>query len=148
MSRRTSSRRDFSKKAKIKFPFGLIFKIGFFVFIAGVLAGLSFFIYITKDLPRPEEFTERQVIESTRIYDRTGTVLLYEIYGEEKRTIVPLNEISENLKNAMLSTEDVDFYKHHGIDLKSIARAIMVDLKIQRRAQGASTISQQLIRSA
>jgi penicillin-binding protein 1A len=56
------------------------------------------FLYYAKDLPRPEIFVEREIPQSTKIYDRTGKVLLYEIYGEEKRTYVPLSQIPKHLK--------------------------------------------------
>jgi len=103
---------------------------------------------ITKDFPRPENLSEHQIFQSTKIYDRTGTVLLYELYGEEKRTIVPLDTISKNLIDAVIATEDADFYNHHGIDFKSIVRAVLTDLRLGAPLQGASTISQQLIRSS
>lgn len=113
----------------------------FFVFTA------SIFIYYAKDFPRPEKFTERQLAQSTKIYDRTGDTLLYEIYGEEKRTFVPLDIIPDYLKEAVIATEDANFYRHFGVDPKGIIRAILVDLKIGRATYGGSTIPQQLIRS-
>lgn len=130
-----------SKKSKI-------FLILTTAFLTALLGVIFIFVMITKDFPRPEDLTEHQVYQSTKIYDRTGTVLLYELYGEEKRTVVPLPSVSKNLVNAILSTEDADFYKHHGVSVKGIARAILTDLKIGSLAQGASTISQQLIRSS
>lgn len=128
---------------------------GFFVFLKWLFFGLLIltigclflFFYYTKDLPRPEKFTERQMFQSTKIFDRSGKILLYEIYDEEKRTWVSLTDIPDSLKKAILAAEDADFYKHHGIDLKSIIRAILIDLKIKQFTFGASTISQQLIRS-
>lgn len=105
------------------------------------------FIYYAKDLPRPEVFTEREQIMPTRIYDRTGEVLLRTIYGEEKRQIVSLDKIPDHLINAVLATEDANFYKHKGIDPKAIVRAILIDLRLKKAVQGASTISQQLMRS-
>ncbi|MFH1820580.1 MAG: hypothetical protein ABH805_01580, partial [Candidatus Nealsonbacteria bacterium] len=54
-------------------------------FLASLLIGLLLFIYYAKDLPRPELFTERPFIQPTKIYDRTGEILLYQIYDEEKR---------------------------------------------------------------
>jgi len=105
------------------------------------------FFYYAKDLPRPEVFTERQIIQSTKIYDRTGQILLYEVYGEEKRTWVPLKNIPEYLKQAVISAEDSNFYHHFGVDLKGILRAILEDLKIGKPTYGGSTIPQQLIRS-
>ncbi|HHE76798.1 MAG TPA: PBP1A family penicillin-binding protein [Candidatus Parcubacteria bacterium] len=86
-------------------------------------------------------------VQSTKIYDRTGKVLLYEIYGEERREIVPLDEIADYLKEAVIATEDANFYKHHGVDFDGIFRAIKLDLKLGRPTYGGSTISQQLIRS-
>jgi len=105
------------------------------------------FIFFAKDLPRPEKFTERQFIQSTKIYDRTGEVLLYEIYGEEKRTIVPLGEIPKYLQEAVIATEDADFYHHFGVDFRGIMRSVLINFRIMEPVYGGSTIPQQLIRS-
>ena len=72
---------------------------------------------------------------------------MYEIYGEEKRTVVPLEAIPENLKQAVIITEDVNFYQHFGIDLKGILRSALINLKLMKPTYGGSTIPQQLIRS-
>jgi 1A family penicillin-binding protein len=112
-----------------------------------IFSFLSLFIYYAKDLPRPEKFIERELFESTRIYDRSGQVLLYEIYGEEKRDWVSLEEIPEYLKQAVIATEDANFYQHSGIDLKGIINAALANLKIMKPTYGGSTIPQQLIRS-
>ena len=112
------------------------------------LASLAIFIVYAKDLPRPEKFTEKQSIQSTKIYDRTGTIVLYEIYGEEKRTVVPLEQMSDYLKEAVIAAEDKNFYSHFGIDLEGIARSILINLRIKKTTYGGSTIPQQLIRSA
>lgn len=106
------------------------------------------FAYYAITLPRPENFTEKQVFLPTKIYDRTGGVLLYEIYGEEKRTVVPLDAIPDNVKHAIIATEDANFYQHFGLDPRGLLRAILANLKLREPAQGASTISQQLIRSS
>ncbi|MGA2418423.1 MAG: PBP1A family penicillin-binding protein [Candidatus Staskawiczbacteria bacterium] len=118
-----------------------------FLFLGGCLLLLLLFIYYTWDLPQPEKFTETPFIQSTKIYDRTGKVLLYDIYGEEKREIVSFDKISDNLKHAVLASEDARFYQHGGIDFEGILRAILVDFKFQSASQGGSTITQQLIRS-
>lgn len=128
--------------------FGLFLRITFLLFFVFLLSCGFVFILVAKDLPRPEKFTEHQVFQSTKIYDRTGKVLLYELYGEEKRTIVPLSVVPKYLINAILAAEDANFYKHKGVDPKAIVRAILIDLKIGSPLQGASTISQQLIRSS
>jgi len=132
------------KRNKEKNSFFLKFFTLCFFFISCSL--LVFFYYI-KDFPRPEIFNERQLAQSTKIYDREGQVLLYEIYGEEKRTWVSLIFIPEYLKEAVIAAEDASFYNHFGVDLKGIARAIIVDLKLGQPIYGGSTIPQQLIRS-
>ncbi|KKP93817.1 MAG: Penicillin-binding protein, 1A family [Parcubacteria group bacterium GW2011_GWA1_36_12] len=106
------------------------------------------FVYYAKDLPRPEKFTERPFTESTKIYDKTGEVLLYEMYGEEKREIIPIDRVPENVIKAVLAAEDINFYKHAGVDFKGVTRAILTNLRLLSPTQGASTISQQLIRSS
>lgn len=146
MFRRKHYRKVYTQSPRKKRLF-LILKFLGFLFLSFVFAVFILFIFYAKDLPRPEKFTERQFIESTKIYDRSGEVLLYEIYGEEKRTIVPLETISEHLKKAVIVVEDANFYHHFGIDLKGIMRSILINLKIGEPIYGGSTICQQLIRS-
>ncbi|PIP31400.1 hypothetical protein COX24_03800 [bacterium (Candidatus Gribaldobacteria) CG23_combo_of_CG06-09_8_20_14_all_37_87_8] len=117
-----------------------------FLFLTLFLPALLF-LYFIKDLPRPEKFDEGLIPQSTKIYDRTGEMLLYEIAGEEKRTVIKLSALPDYLPKALIATEDKSFYIHSGFDLKGIARALLYDLKLQKITQGASTISQQLIRS-
>src|SRR5262245_29175309 len=81
----------------------------------------------------------------TVVYDARGRVL-HEFY-KENRSPVPLNQIPRHLINATLSTEDRSFYQHWGIDLWGIARAAVTDVIHMRRAQGGSTITQQLARN-
>ena len=110
-------------------------------------SGLGLFIYYAKDLPRPEKFAERAFIESTKIYDRTGEIVLYELYGEEKREIISLNDMPEHLKQTVISTEDARFFSHPGIYFWGIIRAIKINFGLGKATYGGSTISQQLIRS-
>ena len=135
------------KKKNLKIAF-LVGKYLAFLLLIVFLFILFLFFYYTYDLPQPEKFTENPFIQSTKIYDRTGKVLLYDIYGEEKREIVSFDKISENLKNAVLTSEDAGFYQHSGIDLKALIRSALIDLKLRSPNQGGSTITQQLIRSA
>jgi len=146
MAKRKFYRKIYKKDPEKRRVF-FIFKIlGLFLLVL-FLGSVFLFIFYAKDLPRPEKFTEKQFFQSTKIYDRTGEVLLYEIYGEEKRTVVPLAIIPQYLQQAIIATEDTDFYHHFGIDLKGLTRAILVDLKIREPVYGGSTIPQQLIRS-
>ncbi|MCD6402509.1 PBP1A family penicillin-binding protein [bacterium] len=145
MMAKRKSKKEIYKKKKGFFSVFLRMLGYFFIFL--ILICLGFFIYFAKDLPRPERFTEHQFIQSTKVYDRTGTVLLYEVYGEEKRSYVTLDKIPKHLQDAILVAEDANFYHHVGIDIKGIFRAILKDIKIGEPIYGGSTIPQQLIRS-
>lgn len=127
---------------------GKLIKTFILLMLLGSAATAAGFFYVTSDLPNPETFDSRKVAQSTKIYDRTGEVLLYEIHGEEKRTLIPWGEIPERITQATLAIEDAGFYEHAALDLKSIVRAVLVNLREGRFAQGASTITQQLARNA
>ena len=118
------------------------------VFVIGLIFILSLFLYLQNTLPDPESIAMRRVTESTKIYDKTGQVLLYDIHGEEKRTIVPWEKIPDYVKKATLASEDSDFYNHKGIDFRGIIRAFLVDIKTLNISQGGSTITQQLVKKA
>ncbi|MEK7645853.1 MAG: transglycosylase domain-containing protein [Patescibacteria group bacterium] len=124
-------------------------QIGMFALWIIVISAILFFgllIYVQRTLPDPNSIADRKVSESTKIYDRTGQVLLYDIHGEEKRTIVPWEQIPTNLKNATLAAEDSGFYSHGGFDLKGILRSFLSDIKTFGLSQGGSTITQQLVK--
>ncbi len=118
------------------------------LFLAGTAFVLGLFVYYAKDLPNPEKINKRVLAESTKIYDRTGEHLLYEIYGEEKRTAIKGEDIPDTVKYAMIVLEDRSFYDHHGVDFRGIARAAWVDLVKREAIQGASTINQQFIKNS
>jgi penicillin-binding protein 1A len=145
MAKRIFFRKVYQKSKKGKLFF--IFKFLGFLILILFFSFFIIFIYYAKDLPRPEKFTEKVLIQSTKIYDRTGQTLLYELYGEEKRTIVSLDVIPDYLKKAVIVAEDANFYHHFGIDLKGMARSILINFKIMQPVYGGSTIPQQLIRS-
>lgn len=115
---------------------------------AVILSGVGVLAYFTKDLPSPEKLSQRHIVESTKILDRTGQVVLYDIHGEENRTAISFNQMPEHAKEATITAEDTDFYKHHGLDFRAIARAAIEDIKGQSKRQGASTITQQLIKNS
>jgi len=118
------------------------------IIILLISSGLIF-IYFSKDLPDPANFSKRVVNQSTKIYDRTGKVLLYEIHGGEKRTVVDsLNGISPYAIKTTLAAEDHTFYSHSGFVLKGILRALYNNIFKREGLQGGSTITQQLARNA
>lgn len=113
-----------------------------------IFSALAIFAYFAKDLPDPEKISQRQIIESTKIFDRTGQVLLYDIHGEEKRTVVAFDQISPYLKQATVVTEDADFYNHFGLDFRGILRAIIYNILGRKISQGGSTITQQFVKKS
>ena len=90
----------------------------------------------------------RQVDQSTKIYDRTGQVLLYDYtIGTRKRDIIPLAAISPNTIQATIAIEDSSFYEHGGIRFTSIVRAMLADVIGGALSQGGSTITQQVVKN-
>lgn len=114
----------------------------------GVIGASGFVLYAKNTLPDPDSIVSRQVKESTKIYDRTGQVVLYDIYSEERRTVVSFDKISQSMKQATLATEDSGFYEHGGFDIRGILRSVFKDITSGSTAQGGSTITQQLVGNA
>lgn len=115
-----------------------------------VLAGLLMLWAATLQIPDLQSLSNRKVEQSVKIYDRTGTVLLYDLHNEKQRTIVPLIDISPSLRNAILAIEDPGFYQHGGIELKAIARAVISQVTggIFLTRSGGSTITQQVVKGS
>lgn len=111
--------------------------------VAGVLIWLS-----TLQIPDLSSFEERRVLQSTKIYDRTGEIMLYDLHQDVRRTIVPFDKISDQVKHATVAIEDDQFYTHFGIDLKAIARAFVSNVTEGGLGQGGSTITQQVIKNS
>ncbi len=124
-----------------------LFRIGLFTFLIGFVTVGSIFAWIAKDLPNPGEVNKRVIVQSTKIYDRTGDHLLYEVHGEEKRTVIPFEDMPDVIKYATISLEDQDFYNHYGIKLTSIMRSLLRDIVTLDKAQGGSTITQQFVKN-
>lgn len=123
-----------------------------FLFSAFSIGGLfiiaSTFIYLYKTLPSIDQIVNREIPQSTKIFDRTGKVLLYEISNGQKRTSIPLEEVPRSLKDATIAIEDENFYSESGVSFRGILRALFVNLSKGRVLQGGSTITQQLARNA
>ena len=110
---------------------------------AGVVFGVV--RWISMDLPTPEQLTAIHAPVKTVVYDVRGRVL-HEFF-RENRSPVPVKQLPPNLINATLSTEDRSFYRHWGVDLYGVARAAVTNVLKMRRAEGGSTITQQLARN-
>ncbi len=126
---------------RIRFKYFFFGALFCFIFIFLPLLAVIFL----DDLPNPKQLSLREIAQTTKIYDRNG-VLLYQIYANENRTLVPLSSVPQNLINATIAIEDKDFYKNPGFDINGIIRAAIADLS-GKPIQGGSTITQQLIKS-
>ena len=105
--------------------------------------------WVSRDLPNPNKLIERKVDQSTKIYDRAGQTLLYEIFGNKKRTLIDLKNIPEYAKWATIAIEDKNFYNHRGLAWLSIGRAFVSNFLGRSSGRGgASTLTQQLIKNA
>lgn len=123
----------------------ILFFAGFIIVSAGVLIWIS-----TLQIPSLSAFEDRLVLQSTKIYDRTGEVLLYDLHHDVKRTIIPLEDMSRHIKNATVAIEDDQFYSHFGIDIRAIIRAAVSNFQDGDLlgGQGGSTITQQVIKNS
>jgi 1A family penicillin-binding protein len=120
------------------------------VMVVLVLSGIVFLWISTLEIPDLSTFEERRVLQSTKIYDRTGEILLYDLHQDVKRTIVPYEEISRHIKNATVAIEDDTFFQHWGVRPFSILRAALSNLQggDLLGGQGGSTITQQVIKNS
>lgn len=111
--------------------------------------GLLLFIS-TLDIPDLSAFEQRRVLQSTKIYDRTGEIVLYDLNQDVRRTVVPYEEISRHVKNAAVAIEDDTFFTHFGIRPLRILKAVFDNLTTGDLlgGQGGSTITQQVIKNA
>jgi len=119
-----------------------LFSLGFLT-----LGIISFWISTFK-MPDLSSFEQRTISQSTKIYDRTGKVLLFDLNQDLKRKVVPFTDISKYIKNATVAIEDAGFYIHGGIEVKAIIRAIIANLTGSSYNQGGSTITQQVIKNS
>ncbi len=117
----------------------VIFIVSCFV----ILFSLGLIWISSLKVPALDTIETRKVSQSTQIYDSTGKILLYDVFQNAKRRVIPFEDISPNIKAATLAIEDKDFYSHFGIKPLSILRAFLVDIVTLHFSQGASTITQQ-----
>jgi membrane carboxypeptidase/penicillin-binding protein len=132
------------------------------VVMSGVGAVAGVYAYYTKDLPDPEAIEyEQEEFETTKIYDRTGQHLLYEVFDPRRgdRTIVPLDQTPPHVRQATIAIEDASFYENPGVNLKGFARAAWSNLSLEIEGKlgfrlpysstpgGGSSITMQLVKN-
>src|SRR5205814_9311561 len=115
------------------------------VLLAILLVVLPGLLYVWAGLPSTSNLSTARLPLSTRIYDRTGTILLAEIHqGSERRHIMPLSQVAPAMLKATIAVEDRSFYQHGGLNLLRTGQAGLQALLHLRLDQGGSTITQHL----
>lgn len=112
----------------------------------GGALGAAYLVHeLWQRLPSVEHLATYEHARPLRIYARDGTLLAE--YGEERREVVPIQQIPLRMRQALLAIEDTNFYEHPGVDFKGLARAATSNLLTGRTGQGASTITMQVARA-
>jgi 1A family penicillin-binding protein len=121
---------------------------------AFILAGIGLVIFgigilwvALTPIPALNSFDSRKVAQSTKLYDRTGKTVLYDLNHDVSRTVVPLTDISPYLQEATISIEDSNFYHHGGVSFTGTARSLLADITTLSFSQGGSTLTQQVVKN-
>ncbi len=113
-----------------------------------VFLGIIVIWVTTLKVPDFKSFDERRIDSSTKIYDKTGEIVLYDIHQDKKRTLIPFDQMGERITQATVAIEDDTFYTNSGVSLRSIVRAILVNIRSGSYSQGGSTITQQIVKNS
>ena len=114
-------------------------------FAAGVVLLALVALILTPTLPAIDDLSDRRLKVPMRVYTADGELIAE--FGEEKRIPVTIEQVPDQLVHAILAAEDHSFFYHQGVDFLGIARATWANLRAQRSAQGASTITMQVARN-
>lgn len=142
-----------SKKPKQKYhllrnPHPLI-RVLFIAIAVGLFAIGAFILWIAlTPLPDVNTFIEQQPTTSTKIYDRTGQTVLYDLNQDIKQTQVPLASTSPYIQQATIAIEDSNFYNEGAISFTGILRALYVDITSGSFVEGGSTLTQQVVKNS
>ncbi len=121
-------------------------KVAGVAFVVGFLIVVGIFAYFRKDLPQIKDISGNNFGGSITYYDRTGKTVLFQDYTDRKRTPVTGDQMAQYMRDATVSVEDKNFYKHGAFDTKGIIRAAVHDATGFSSSQGGSTITQQLVK--
>ena len=122
-----------------------VFWVSLGLVFSGAIFVLLFILFLSRDLPSIEQLENYDPDLVTRIYSSDGKVLS-ELFVQ-KRVFVELNDIPKHTQDAVIASEDRRFYEHWGLSLRSVARAISINILSLSYRQGFSTLTQQLARN-
>lgn len=131
-------KRPWSHVHCLRFLFGIGLLLNIFIVIV-------LYLFVLLDIPDISSLASYRPKQATRVFDREGTEI-FRVY-DENRLVVALKDLPVQLPQAFIAAEDARFYQHAGVDLWSIARALLHNIRSSRSAHGGSTITQQVTRS-
>ncbi|MEM6955165.1 MAG: PBP1A family penicillin-binding protein [Myxococcota bacterium] len=121
-----------------------LFKLVVLLVVLAFTSAAGVLWYYGRDLPDVASLRDYAPPQTTRILDRDGEAI-GEVFSE-RRTVIPMEQVPRHFVLSVLAAEDADFYRHEGLDYPGMARALLYDLIQGRAAQGASTITQQVVK--
>jgi 1A family penicillin-binding protein len=123
-------------------------KVVIVILLLLVVCGVGAYEWLFVDLPDIDAIEAGMALPSTRIYDRQGH-LLYQIADPNKgpNRVIPLDQLPDCMAQATVATEDANFYRHPGVDLEGVVRALWINVKGGEVVAGGSTITQQVARN-
>lgn len=133
-------------RMRSRFPAPRVFMLGGAAMFT--LSGAFIVWAATLQIPDIASLTSRKIEQSAKLYDRTGTVLLFDLHENIDRTLVPIHEISRNIQNATIAIEDSAFYNHVGVRPLATLRAVFIQPLRGKGVQGGSTITQQVVKNS
>ena len=127
----------------LKYLFGFIVTLG----LIGIIVGLFAFMHFSKEVKLDaDKLIHYHPEMTTRIYDRNGE-LIANIFKDKHRLYAPFEEIPPRLIEALVAIEDTVFFEHDGVNYEAILRALLKDIKAGKLKEGASTLTQQLVKN-
>jgi len=119
--------------------------------VLGLVCSVSFVFglvtAIASDIPQLDPLNQSDLAQDGFIYASDGKTVLARLRGSESRVLVGSDQISEDMKRAIVAVEDRRFWEHRGVDIRGIARAVWADIQAKDYVQGASTITQQFVKN-
>ncbi|MBI5622101.1 PBP1A family penicillin-binding protein [Candidatus Falkowbacteria bacterium] len=136
-----------NRRERLKAFANYLVSLGIVAAIFGALFLLFIFAWTTKDLPDPGRLSERNIQQTTTIYDRDAKNILYQLHGDVNRRLINLSDMPDYVKWTAITAEDRDFYNHQGFSLRGMLRSFIMNIFSSNKV-GGSTITQQFVKNA